>query len=971
MQIMIFFVLISVIFLGGCHSDEESSSIEMESSLEMQKTMLFVEGSQDTVVLGTNKKYSKIDETPEMKVLLDYDFWVDSHKVTCGEFKSVFEDRIGCESDSLPIVNVTFFDAVLFANEKSKNENLDTVYEYSNVEFDRDGRCVNLVGISFNLNKKGYRLPTEAEWVKLASKTNGCLDCFAKEKEFVNDYKGIFRNDVVTNFAGAFSPNDTDERIIKGGDESDSLNLYSRGGTYPVSPSTYDSHVGFRLAIGAIPNPTFFDHEGKEVKSSVKVVSSALELWDYAKTSKIKLVFKDEVTGSLNYIDYASGSDIIEIADSESAYHPDISPDGSKVAYCTGVEGIDRKSRVYVRNLDEEGSGLVELDVENAAIPRWNVLENGDTVITYVTGAGNNSSESTFKSMSTWQVPFAKGKFGKPNKLFDGAYHGGVSEDGRLAVTGSKLLRTRVDGKEGVWYNGEQACNVSLARDSSKRTSFLDFQGATGKKFAGEKYRVHEILFVADSVGNLIQSVKAPSGYVFDHSEWTTGFVNENIVTTLTNADGAHTKIVLVHLTDSSITYLVEGDELWHPSLWTAKKIRVRSSSSAVSSSSEPVGSSSEIASSSSEPVSSSSEIVSSSNAPVSSSSELVGSSSEIASGSSEPVSSSSEIVGSSSESVSSSSEIATNPKSSSSLEGLIYNVVLDEDSAGFYVKNEEFQEAHWSYKMELVWTYWDKADVVIFGSSRSEHGVIPALFSDQFFAIDLASAHGSTHSSYYMAVNYVFPHFKKLKYVIFEISFDRIWMTKQNSFFYLKSPEIKGYAYDANHDFWKTGIPEGLKELTQEVPKVSSYAVILDERGYMPLSGCGSWRSSVRAEGDTAVLDTGRARLEETFGYLTEIIELAAKNDVKVVAVEFPQNPNYKNVNAYGKYGVRNSDAPEILGRIEALTEKYSNFIFFDQNKMGNHDYESGMNYDDDHLCRAGAERMTLRLDSLLKTLD
>jgi hypothetical protein len=89
------------------------------------------------------------------------------------------------------------------------------------------------------------------------------------------------------------------------------------------------------------------------------------------------------------------------------------------------------------------------------------------------------------------------------------------------------------------------------------------------------------------------------------------------------------------------------------------------------------------------------------------------------------------------------------------------------------------------------------------------------------------------------------------------------------------------------------------------------------------------------------------------------------------VIGVEMPQNPNYKNVNAYGKYGLRNSDAPEIIEQIESLAKKYSNFTFFDQHKMGKHDYLKGMNYDDDHLCRAGAEQITHRLDSLLKTLD
>lgn len=234
----------------------------------------------------------------------------------------------------------------------------------------------------------------------------------------------------------------------------------------------------------------------------------------------------------------------MEIVDTIPAYHPDISPDGKKVAFCTGIEGIDQTSRLYVRNLDPKGSGLVKLDVKSAAIPRWSVLANGDTVITYVTKAGDNSNESTFKSASTWQVPFMNGKFGTPVKLFDGSFHGGISEDESLAVTGSKILRARVHKKEKIWYNKEQACNVSLAKDYSKRTAFLDFGGSTGKTFVGEKYRVHEYLFIADSSGNLVQSVRSPSGFVFDHSEWATGRVNQNLVATLTNADGAHTYLL-------------------------------------------------------------------------------------------------------------------------------------------------------------------------------------------------------------------------------------------------------------------------------------------------------------------------------------------------------------------------------------------------------------------------------------------
>ncbi len=402
-------------------------------------------------------------------------------------------------------------------------------------------------------------------------------------------------------------------------------------------------------------------------------------------------------------------------------------------------------------------------------------------------------------------------------------------------------------------------------------------------------------LLVADSSGKLVQGVRAPAGFVFDHSEWATGFVNQNLVATLTNVDGAHTKIVLVHLADSSVTNLVDGEKLRHPCLWIQGKTNAPSSSSASVERSEVSSSSEEIASNSS-------------------------------------------------------SSRNDEKSSSSSSENLVEKFVLDEDSAGFYVKNNEFQEAHWSYKMELVWTYMDQADVVVFGSSWPHHGIIPDLFSKQFFVVNLASAHGNLYSSYYMAVNYVLPHYKKLKYIIIEIAFDNV--------------------YDANHDFWKLGVPEGLLEHTQNVPKVSSYSANLTERGYMPLKGCSDWRSSVYAERDVAWLDTGRVRLEETMGYLSDIVELAAQRNIKVVGVEMPLNPNYKNVDAYGKYGLRNSDAPEIIERLNALTKKYDNFTFFDQHKMGEHDYLNGMNYDDDHLCRAGAEQMTHRLDSLLKTL-
>ena len=196
----------------------------------------------------------------------------------------------------------------------------------------------------------------------------------------------------------------------------------------------------------------------------------------------------------------------------------------------------------------------------------------------YVTDAGNNQNETEFLSRGTWQVPFASGKFGTPHKLFDGAYHGGVSTDGSIAVSGSKLLRARVtkpgsnepeDARDTVWYDSAQACNVSLSKDGTNRTAFLDFGGEPGHKFVGQQYSPHEWLFIADSTGKLIQKIAAPSGFTFDHTEW----AGDGIIATLTNANGAHNRIVHVNVETGTITDLAKGEELWHPCLWIKHRI--------------------------------------------------------------------------------------------------------------------------------------------------------------------------------------------------------------------------------------------------------------------------------------------------------------------------------------------------------------------------------------------------------------
>lgn len=581
----------------SCSNVELSDVTENNNVVEdFSKEFVKITPNGQSVAIKDIKSKNDNGESPSLSVNFTYDYYIEKHEVTCGEFKRLIGNK-ACTKDSLPVTNVTYIDAVLYANERSKADGYDTAYAYSSKECN-DKNCTLLDGLTFRPNVKAYRLPTEAEWILAArqgwdtenswnadnanfsahpvcSKGKNSLDICDMEgnvTEWVNDWLGSTWNASATNFVGASDGGTLGERVIKGGNyhnPANAINIYSRGDVYTVTSTTTSDYLGFRLAFGEIPDALWLTNGKFSKQIATTLLANAGNIRKKTRTFKTKLAFRNDETENLVYIDYSSSNlSAIEIQDSFNVFHPDISPDGAHVAFCTSPEGVNTHSEIYVRDLDETGSNLVKLDVDNAAIPRWKVLDSGDTVIVYVSSAQSNKDLGTFMNESTWMVPFADGKFGTPQKLFDGAYHGGVDGNLAFAVTGSTQLRVRTsNGNDTVWYNSEQACNVSLSKDGSKKTSFLDFGSETGRSFVGSNYGIHEQILIVDSTGTLVQSIPAPNGYSYDHTEW----VAQNlIVATLTTPNGAHEKIVLIDISDSSITELVYGEELWHPSVWAA-----------------------------------------------------------------------------------------------------------------------------------------------------------------------------------------------------------------------------------------------------------------------------------------------------------------------------------------------------------------------------------------------------------------
>ena len=94
--------------------------------------MILVEGSERVITIGTNEEGAKETEKPELKTILNYDYFLDSIEVGCESFKTVMHDskiarNLHCTGNQ-PVTDITFFDAVLFANKKSNEEKIDSVY---------------------------------------------------------------------------------------------------------------------------------------------------------------------------------------------------------------------------------------------------------------------------------------------------------------------------------------------------------------------------------------------------------------------------------------------------------------------------------------------------------------------------------------------------------------------------------------------------------------------------------------------------------------------------------------------------------------------------------------------------------------------------------------------------------------------------------------------------------------------------
>ena len=208
-------------------------------------------------------------ESPQHEVTLN-SFYIGKYTVTQKEYEALMGKNANhSQAENLPVIMVSWYNAVEYCNEMSKRDKLSPAYRINNND------------VVWNQKANGYRLPTEAEWeyacragtssrystgdninaaqARFASREPveagsyppnpwGIYDMHGNVFEWCWDRFGLYNDEPLQNPPGA---ENGDLRIIRGGSATSmARHLRSAMRSY-VEPDTMNANLGFRVVRNA------------------------------------------------------------------------------------------------------------------------------------------------------------------------------------------------------------------------------------------------------------------------------------------------------------------------------------------------------------------------------------------------------------------------------------------------------------------------------------------------------------------------------------------------------------------------------------------------------------------------------------------------------------------------------------------------------------------------------------------------